>query len=1096
MHRIRALGAIIALAVLVIGFPLGLGLTVGNPVHAVPAIKAGDMSDTSLIAIMGTVAYLAWAQFAYAVLVELVSALRRSPVPRRIPFVLAGQQNLARTLVSTAILLGTVATAAGIPTNAFAAPAPARAPAATAAAVRRPASPPARPDTAPTRTSAAAAAAQPHGEATPAPQPQPTVYLVPASGGESTLWALAVKHYGAGEQWTKIWAINKDRRQADGAVMTTPGLLRPGWTVLIPADATAPAAPGRHAEPASTVTVHRGDTLSGIAERRGSMDWHTLWDENKDRGEPHGRTFDNPDMILPGWQLTIPATGGSHVAPPPHKPAPAPRVHPQPTQQRAPARPHPHPATPAPSPSLPAPHPHETVPGATVPQTAPRPVHAAAQPTKAADRSAHQGAVLVEVLGSGVGLLAAGALAVLLTHRRRQFRRRAPGRAVAAAPPDLTRVEQALKTFGEPALAHVAFLDAALRTLCLSGEELPDVIAARVTASELSLVFTDPPASSAPAPWRDDAGRWVIDRAASLPAQAADGDDRPVAPYPCLVSVGVADDGAEWLLDLERTQTLTLTGDQARGLDLARYLAAELAANKWSDHLVVTLAGFGAELTAANTARVAFSGDVVATAAHLLRDLDANVAAAAAAGVDVLAGRRGGRAADVWMPHVLLASASTPADTAALDQLASRCAAYPGRTAVAVVMQSPQDATDAAGQVAHIDDRGQLHLPFLDVTLRAQQLPQWLAADMAAAIAVARDGDVDMAIPPATNTRDGGEFLDACGAVQAAHTTPRVVVSDASGEAAPLSPTSTLLPAPVAHYLTATATTADDVAALSPIVPDHVQAAVAVGDPTLDADLAAWRDPASRIARLTLFDEVEVTAFGRQPDKTRPFYTEVVGYLALHPTGVSPEQFAADLWPHKSYTATTNLPRQVASTVRHWLGDHPVTGKPYLARAVGGVDRYGVDGLLVDVDLFRRLRARGQARGAAGVADLAAALTLVTGPPLHKKRPNGWTWLPPGEQDLYLAMVVDVAHIVATDALANDDLPTAETAARAALRAGDTGDIALLDLVAVCDAAGRNAEASAYVQRVLDNHDAEVEEDLPPRTYQVLRRREWLPAAS
>jgi hypothetical protein len=28
------------------------------------------------------------------------------------------------------------------------------------------------------------------------------------------------------------------------------------------------------------------------------------------------------------------------------------------------------------------------------------------------------------------------------------------------------------------------------------------------------------------------------------------------------------------------------------------------------------------------------------------------------------------------------------------------------------------------------------------------------------------------------------------------------------------------------------------------------------------------------------------------------------------------------------------------------------------------------------------------------------------------------------------------------------------------------------------------------------NHDAEVEEDLPPRTYEILRCRRWLPEAS
>jgi hypothetical protein len=43
---------------------------------------------------------------------------------------------------------------------------------------------------------------------------------------------------------------------------------------------------------------------------------------------------------------------------------------------------------------------------------------------------------------------------------------------------------------------------------------------------------------------------------------------------------------------------------------------------------------------------------------------------------------------------------------------------------------------------------------------------------------------------------------------------------------------------------------------------------------------------------------------------------------------------------------------------------------------------------------------------------------------------------------------------------------------------------------------GNTAEADAYVKRIMVNHDAEVEEDLPPRTAEILRRRRWLPPAA
>ena len=93
----------------------------------------------------------------------------------------------------------------------------------------------------------------------------------------------------------------------------------------------------------------------------------------------------------------------------------------------------------------------------------------------------------------------------------------------------------------------------------------------------------------------------------------------------------------------------------------------------------------------------------------------------------------------------------------------------------------------------------------------------------------------------------------------------------------------------------------------------------------------------------------------------------------------------------------------------------------------------------------------------------------------------------------YAAAVVDVAHLVADMRLAAGDADGAEAAAQVSLQAGDTSDVALLDLVAVADARGDHAQAEQYVRRILANHAAEVEEDLPPRTCEILHRRQWLP---
>jgi hypothetical protein len=70
--------------------------------------------------------------------------------------------------------------------------------------------------------------------------------------------------------------------------------------------------------------------------------------------------------------------------------------------------------------------------------------------------------------------------------------------------------------------------------------------------------------------------------------------------------------------------------------------------------------------------------------------------------------------------------------------------------------------------------------------------------------------------------------------------------------------------------------------------------------------------------------------------------------------------------------------------------------------------------VLVDAELFRRLRLRALARGPDGIADSKAALELVTGPPFDQRRPGGYEWLAETPLDHeYTVMVVDVARLVA-----------------------------------------------------------------------------------
>ena len=91
----------------------------------------------------------------------------------------------------------------------------------------------------------------------------------------------------------------------------------------------------------------------------------------------------------------------------------------------------------------------------------------------------------------------------------------------------------------------------------------------------------------------------------------------------------------------------------------------------------------------------------------------------------------------------------------------------------------------------------------------------------------------------------------------------------------------------------------------------------------------------------------------------------------------------------------------------------------------------------------------------------------------------------------YAVMIDDTADTLARYLLENDDPERAAWAAHVAIQAGDESDAPLLNLLRAADARGDHAEANEYLRRIMANHDAEVEEDLPPDTYDLIRRRGW-----
>jgi hypothetical protein len=133
------------------------------------------------------------------------------------------------------------------------------------------------------------------------------------------------------------------------------------------------------------------------------------------------------------------------------------------------------------------------------------------------------------------------------------------------------------------------------------------------------------------------------------------------------------------------------------------------------------------------------------------------------------------------------------------------------------------------------------------------------------------------------------------------------------------------------------------------------------------------------------------------------------------------------------------------------------------------------------------------------MADLATALSLVSGAPFDQLRAGGYEWLTDGARiDHHLVCAtVDVAHVVTTHALATGDLTAARAAAQLAQLAAPYEEIPRLDLVAVRAAEGHLEDSEAYLrgQVFSRSDDGGPPEDLSQRTQAILRNRQWLSRA-
>lgn len=862
-------------------------------------------------------------------------------------------------------------------------------------------------------------------------------------------------------------------------------------TAPLPADAhgtapaAAPAAPTQpHAAPATVEkakltyerhVVKKGDILSQLAlDHLGdARRYPEIFDASKHLRQPGGAHLTDPDVIDIGWKLNIPTDDKT-----PDKPAKRAKTpEPKPTEPESTATVPAGPTTPPATPSQPP------TSAAAAPTTA---TPAAAGNQVEADEDTAQPAWLLSGL-AGAGAVLAGSLWLVLLRRRAiQHRHRRPGYATAPPPPHTIPVEKTLRHQGAPLSDHLLHIDESLRrlaaTLIAAGQPLPVLLAVEATPGVLRLHLAED--AELPDPWQqgEAATVWSLD-VADVPDDLEPLEPDGPAPWPHLATVGADDAGHRWLLNLETAGITTIGGDTDYAEDLARYLAAELATSPWSRDIRVDLIDVFDELTDLDPRRLRH---------HSTNGIDDTIRAAVETidrlnrlhETDLAAARATQAGDEIWLNRVLVASATT----GHFDQLAELIHDQPRRTSTAALLIGVANSAGPTLQIT-VGNDGRALVPALGLDLIANGITHDEAAGCVQLIQAAEDlRDTDV---PTVDVEDGSwrQFGDQAGRLRPTLTEPR----NPNGSPDPVRNN---LPQPDTAILAIAATTSADLAVLAPEIPTQVRQRVADADPTLDADLADWWSTSCQRPRLSVLGPVRVrvgpTGKPAEAAGRKPFYTELVAYLATQPDGATTQQLC------DAFATTPARIQRDLSVVRAWLDRHPTTGQQHLPDAAhsavmkDGRRRYQLHDVLYDADLFRRLRTRGQARGEQGIDDYLQALRLVTGRPYAELRPGGGIWMVAEREDQSLVVgIVDVAHLTVAMALRRGDPGTARGAATIAAAAAPEEDTPKLDLLAVEEAAPEPTSAARAAADVLQQRDADGPVEPSPRAAGLIEARRW-----
>jgi hypothetical protein len=233
-HRVaKGMAALVGALALLVGVPVALVLLVGNPLPTTSPSRdwlTAEVTAELVINVLAVLVWIVWVHFLVCFLTEW-RAIRAGRMPERV-LLGGGSQVLARQLVAGVLLLAGGATLATGITQAYAdhSPSPTATVRVDDGATQR----------AEQRAATHHEATAEHGGQAGHRQLKLTTVKVPEGRHHDTLWGIAERTLGDPLRYKEIYQLNKERVQPDGARLTDADLIRPGWQLILPADAHGP----------------------------------------------------------------------------------------------------------------------------------------------------------------------------------------------------------------------------------------------------------------------------------------------------------------------------------------------------------------------------------------------------------------------------------------------------------------------------------------------------------------------------------------------------------------------------------------------------------------------------------------------------------------------------------------------------------------------------------------------------------------------------------------------------------------------------------------------------------------------------------------